>query len=324
MKQYTFSGHDTFVLRHGWLKKIYDRLREFSLGSGYSDKGENGVTASSAELFEPEKAMSAFGVGKNMVRAMRYWALATNFFTLVGKDNFRVTELGNFLLAEGGQGSGSGLDPYFENPATLWVAHWEIATNRQLCTAWDFAYSSFNRTIFTKESLISGLISEVVERELGVSPRSIEKDVTCILHMYCPDTRSSKGDLREEGLESPLSELGLIWKDAASGGYRFEVGPKPSLDPRVLYYAIAKYAGGRESRLLSLDEVFYDHGSPGRVFKLDENSMCSLLERAADQTGGAIEWQETGPLRQLKISDELEEPLELLKDVYAEGREIAA
>lgn len=320
MKQFTFSGHATFVLRHGWLKKIYDRLNE--LEAEHEPKGS--ATARASELFEPEQAMSEFGVGKNMVHAMRYWALATNFFTITKEGNVRATELGNLILGDSAKGNGFGWDPYFENPATLWLTHWEIATNEHLCTAWDFAFSTFNRTIFTKQSLVSGLISEVEEKEWSVSLTSIEKDISCILHMYCPDPKTPKGAFREEGLESPLAELGLIWADAASGGYRFEVGPKLSLDPRVLYYSIAQYAEQRESKLLSLDEIFYSHGAPGRVFKLDENSMCSLLEMAASETGGALEWQETGPLRQLKISEDLKDPLGLLRDIYAKSEEIAA
>jgi hypothetical protein len=317
MKQYTFSGHDTFVLRHGWLKKIYDRLND--IGKMPQGQGEvsQGAVASSSELFEPEQAMSAFGVGKNMVRAMRYWALATNFFSSASDNTFRATELGELMLGGQRNGARAGLDPYFENPASLWVTHWEIATNTQFSTAWDFAYSNFNRIYFTKESMSLALFSKAQENAWRVSSGSIEKDVSCILHMYCPDLRTSKGALREESLDSPLAELGLIWRDAASGGYRFELGPKPSLDPRVLYYAIARFAEGRESKLLSLDEIFYDHGAPGRIFKLDENSMCSLLEQAADETNGELEWQETGPLRQLKISENLQEPLALLRNIYA-------
>ena len=320
MKQFTFSGHDTFVLRHGWLKKIYDRLSE--LEAEHRGRGDEEVVA--ADLFEPEQAMSAFGVGKNMVRAMRYWALATNFFTIEKDGAVSTTDLGALILADRSRDKVTGLDPYFENPATLWLAHWEIVTNSHLCTAWDFTFSTFNRTIFTKEALVSGLVSEAEEREWSVSSGSIEKDINCLLHMYCPDPKTSKGSFREEGLESPLAELGLIWTDDASGGYRFDVGPKLSLDPRVLYYSIARYAQGRKSKLLSLDEIFYDHGSPGRMFKLDENSMCSLLEMAADETNGALEWQETGPLRQLKISEDLHEPLELLREVYIKAEDIAA
>lgn len=321
MKPYTFSGHDTFVLRHGWLKKIYDRIGELAVSVDDAPKGRAVPTSI---LFEPEQAMSALGVGKNMVRAMRYWSLATNLFEVVEGDYFCPTALGETLLGDDTADAAYGLDPFFEHPASLWAIHWEIATNRTSCTAWDYAFSTFNRTVFTKEALVSGLSSEVEENEWGVSLGSVEKDITCLLHMYCPDARTSKGALREEGFESPLAELGLIWRDAANGGYRFEVGPKPDLNPHVLYYAIARFSEGRSSRLMSLDEIFYDHGAPGRVFKLDENAMCSLLEQAAEVTNGALEWQETGPLRQIKLSEDLADPIEILRLAYPSAQKAAA
>ena len=324
MKDYKFSGHDTFVLRHGWLKKIYDHVRKISAEISEHSDQNSGFTVPVSVVFEPAQAMSAFGVGKNMVRAMRYWALATNLFEITNNDNFGPTELGKILLGDYEGSENYGLDPYFERNASLWAIHWELATNRQLCTAWDFAFSTFNRTLFTKEALVSGLAFEVEANEWNVSRGSVEKDITCLLHMYCPDARTAKGALREEGFESPLAELGLIWKDAATGGHRFEVGAKHNLNPHVLYYAIARFAQGRTSRLMSLDEIFYDHGAPGRVFKLDEHAMSTLLEMAAEKTNGALEWQETGPLRQIVLSDDLGEPIELLRSAYTHDERVAA
>jgi hypothetical protein len=324
MKPYTFSGHDTFVLRHGWLKKIYDRVSEIAAEPGGQGEALGTLQAPISAIFEPEQAMSAFGVGKNMVRSMRYWAQATNLFAVIDGDQFGPTELGRALLADDWAEPNYGLDPFLEAAASLWAIHWEIATNLAACTTWDYTFSAFNRTVFTKEALVSALCAEVQGNEWRVSRGSIEKDITCLLHMYCPDARTSKGALREESCESPLADLGLIWRDAANGGYRFEVGPKADLSPHVLYYAIARFSEGRSSRLLSLDEIFYGHGSPGRVFKLDENAMCSLLEQAAELTHGALEWQETGPLRQIKLSETISSPIDFLKPALLTSERAAA
>lgn len=324
MKPYTFSGHDTFALRHGWLKKIYDRACQLNACID-EEAGQIGrVEDRSADLFDPETAMAAFGVGKNMVRSMRYWAFAANFFSTADKKRYLIKPLGKAILADKTDGSRGGLDPFFEHPASLWLLHWEIATNAQFCTAWDFAFSNFARTLFKKEELSEALKVHVADRGWKVSHNSIEKDVNCILQMYCSDLPDTKAGIREESAESPLAELRLISRDSASGGYRFEIGPKSTLPPQILYYAIAKFSAQRQSQVMNLDEIFYDHGSPGRVFKLDENSMCSMLELASDATNGALEWQETGPLRQLKIRDDFKAPLDLLGDAYHTGHEVAA
>ena len=58
-----FAGHETFPLRYGWLNKAYDQVaRVVSSGTGDSNS-----------IFTDERAISLFGVGKNMVVSMRHW-----------------------------------------------------------------------------------------------------------------------------------------------------------------------------------------------------------------------------------------------------------
>ena len=58
------SGHETFPLRYGWLKKAFDAV---------SAAEESGLDRS---IFLADDAIARFGVGKNMVASMRHWAVA--------------------------------------------------------------------------------------------------------------------------------------------------------------------------------------------------------------------------------------------------------
>src|SRR6266545_1488765 len=113
---FTFSGHETFPFRYSWLKK-----------------GLDAVTEDSA-LFLRDRAMVVLGVGKNMVRSIRHWCLAAGILeTLQGPTHrptghLRPTWLGTALLAD------DGWDPYLEDPATLWLLHWQLASNARRCT----------------------------------------------------------------------------------------------------------------------------------------------------------------------------------------------
>ena len=60
-----FSGHETFPLRQLWLKKAFDAVNE-------------SFDRAPKSLFSDEKAVVDFGVGKNMVSAIRFWAVACN------------------------------------------------------------------------------------------------------------------------------------------------------------------------------------------------------------------------------------------------------
>ena len=55
------SGHETFPLRYGWLKKAFDAVR------ATEDVGDNRT------VFTGEDAIARFGVGKNMVASMLHW-----------------------------------------------------------------------------------------------------------------------------------------------------------------------------------------------------------------------------------------------------------
>ena len=96
----SFGRHETFHPRHGWLKKAYDRVAE------------------QPDAFRADDATVRFGVGKNMVRAIRFWSLAFKITTDEHRDGLRTTDRGDDIFAKYGH------DPYLERPETLWVLHW--------------------------------------------------------------------------------------------------------------------------------------------------------------------------------------------------------
>src|SRR5579885_1940203 len=61
-----FSGHETFPFRYAWLKKGLD------------------AAADDPAVFRRDEALTALGVGKNMVRSIRHWCLAAGVIEEVG------------------------------------------------------------------------------------------------------------------------------------------------------------------------------------------------------------------------------------------------
>ena len=84
-----FSGHETFPLRLLWLRKAYDAVCQF--------KG-----AAPRSLFADPESIIRFGVGRNMVTAIRHWALACNVIC-EQEGRYRPTALGHFLFGKGGR-----------------------------------------------------------------------------------------------------------------------------------------------------------------------------------------------------------------------------
>ena len=132
----SFSGHETFPLKYGWLKKVYDAVS--------SKENSNGLDASPA-LFKSDEAIATFGVGKNMVFSMEHWALSTGIIKKE-KANISISELGHFIFGKDGR------DPYLENPNTLWLLHWILTRNPKKTLNY-YLFNHYNKPNFNKESL---------------------------------------------------------------------------------------------------------------------------------------------------------------------------
>jgi len=125
-----FTGHETFHLRYGWLKKAYDAVK-------LSDSGEI-----AENIFRDKSAISHFGVGKNMVAAIRHWAMS---FGLIrpAKDRPSLSEHETTALADYIFDNKNGVDPYLENLETLWLLHWRLVTQSNK-TTFLYTFNAFN------------------------------------------------------------------------------------------------------------------------------------------------------------------------------------
>lgn len=97
-----------------------------------------------------------------------------------------------------------------------------------------------------------------------------------------------------------LGELGLIAEEG-KGTFAFRRGPKPTLSNGMFIYALIDYWEALDSAANSMafESIVYGEGSPGRVFKLDEESVAERLFTLEDFTGGVFSWTDTSGLRQV-------------------------
>ena len=281
------SGHETFPLRYGWLKKAFDAVRE------NEDRDDN------RSVFLGEDAIAHFGVGKNMVASMRHWATAAGIIEeLTGQNRLVTTRLGQRLFSDGG------LDPYMENPATSWLVHWHLS-GRPNKTTWFWAFNYYSYTAFERETLVDGLGKLAKDRGwTRASSTTIKNDVACFVRTYVAQLSSGQA-AHEDALESPLTELGLIKPVGKRGGFRFVRGQKPSLRMGVFCYVVTDFWSRFSTQTLSFEALAHEPGSPGRVFLLEENDMVDLLSRLEEASDGVYRWSETAGLKQLTRTREL-------------------
>ncbi|MFC1828796.1 DUF4007 family protein [Thermodesulfobacteriota bacterium] len=302
---YKFSGHETFPCRYAWLPKAVGALQADSL------------------LFsDPDSAMVVLGVGKNMVRSIRFWVEATKMAQPDGKGQLVVRPFGEMLLGDYGH------DPYLEDIQTLWLIHWNLSTRiNDPIFAWDFLINRWHEPEILPSSVLKAFEKEAALQKRKLSKVTLKQHLDIFIHTYSP-TRGKKGTVLEENLDSPLIELDLIrhigersineQQDAKREPvYAFNREPKPSISQHLFVYCLNDFwnAHFADENTLAFRHVAYGHGSPGQVFKLPETEIFEYLTRIEFITNGSLSFQESAHLRQLRRHENLTWT-DLLSSIY--------
>lgn len=264
--QYRFSGHESFACRYAWLPKAYRALRADPL------------------IFSDEpRAMVELGLGKNMVRSLRFWVEVAGLAEADPERGrgLRTTAFGDALLDEGGA------DRYLEDRRTLWLLHWKLSSRSEgALFAWDFLFSRWPYPELTRTEALSAFMRESEKRGHDHSQVTLGQHLDVFLHSYL-GARSGKTAL-EDSLDGPLVELELLQllgERKGEGGrfepvYGFRREPKPEITAALFDYCVVDFwqrnHPGENS--LTLRDIAMAPGSPGQVFKLPEDDVRARLE----------------------------------------------
>lgn len=302
---YRISGHETFPCRYTWLTKAVRGLRE------------------NPKLFSHEAdAMVTLGVGKNMVRSIRFWSQVAGMATVVPKGaGHAVTKAGGLLLGERGR------DPFLEDIRTLWLIHWNLSTNiENPLLAWDYLLNRWYEPELVPSAVLKMLQKEAQKQQEDLSMVTIEEHFGTFLHTYTP-TRGRKGVVQEDNLDCPLVELAFLIKvgerelERSSGKretiYGFRREEKPEITSELFLYCLNDFWQNRHhvESTLTLREVAHGHGSPGQVFKLPEDDIRTRVDALARQTNGLMKYSETVSQQHIHRSGALDN-IELLESIY--------
>ncbi|MDE0225826.1 MAG: DUF4007 family protein [Gammaproteobacteria bacterium] len=304
----TFARHETFHPRYGWFRKAY-------------------ATAATRErgFSEPDAPVN-MGVGKNMVRAIKFWGEAAKIITKDPQSaNQRAPEMvptrfGHSLFAD------DGWDPYMEDPGTIWLLHWLLLAPTCHLPVWWLAFNELHFVEFDEETLDAATRGQLEASSWRALPHqsSIRKDISALLRTYAPTARSGRSTL-DDLLDCPLRELGLIGGAATAGNYRFVQGAKPTLPGEIVLFAIFDYLSRRPppGNTATLSQLANEAGAPGRAFKLTEGDLAQALEAAVDELA-EVALMSSAIGRQLSWKcDVSEAAAEVLRQYYGEGRDDA-
>jgi Protein of unknown function (DUF4007) len=277
---FRFSGHESFPLRYAWLPKAVRAIADDP--KAFADE---------------EAAMVELGLGKNMVRALRFWVQATGVAEPHG-DGLKVTDFGRAVLLDD-KG-----DPFLEDVQTLWLLHWKLSTHvKEPLFAWDYMLNRWQDPEIGRSRVIRVFQFEAQAMARKLSRVTIEQHFDVFMHTYIP-TRGRKADVQEDSLDCPLVQIALLERigeripeNSAKSEpiYAFRREEKPEISPGLFCFCLNDFWEARHSneKTIPFKEVAVGHGSPGQVFKLPEAEVRERLDSIGADSDGVFNFEES-------------------------------
>ncbi len=290
MTKLTFSGHESFVCKQFWLKKVYDFSKH-------------------KKKFSDDNSVVDLGVGKNMVASLRFWGKTFGILN----ENDTPTDLANYIFDTRGK------DPYLEDIGTIWLLHYNlITTNRASIYNLFFGEFRKERIDFTKEQLHAFLKRRC--EELGSSVynvNTINTDINVFLRNYVKPSRDEKPEI-EDDFSSLLIDLDIIkgYKQRIESNlvqwYKAEAQNRIDLPYQIVLYAILMQLGKQKS--ISFRDLQSGNNSPGVIFCVSEDCLHDKIQQITTHYRQAI-YTETAGNQVLQFKSALD-PQAVLNDYY--------
>lgn len=249
-----FKAHETFFIRKGWLSKGLKNVK----------------IDPNVFVRKDINPMDTLGIGANMVKSLRYWLQAVKLTEepQSGRRSQSVTTFGEVVWEN---------DRYIEEIGTLWLLHYNLASNKTDATSWYYFFNKFKLLEFSYEDFKTHINGFLWEKEHGVADSSIEGDYNCILGTYLPRIKTNPQKINpEENIDSPLGELGLLnIVDRKKRLYKKGSPKKDTLPPLILLAVILEQSLGEKT--IRISSIQNDDCNIGKIFNLDIISLTNLL-----------------------------------------------
>lgn len=283
MGRLSFAGHESFTCKQFWLKKGVDFIKYES------------------NSFANDQAVVSLGVGKNMVRAIRFWLRAFG----VTNESDQITDLGDYLFSEEGK------DPYLESIGSVWLLHYYLVKTSR-ATIYDLVFNEFRRT---KPEFRFDRLQKYIKRRFSeagskaYNENTVKRDIRVFLNNYLPPKFSKRSDI-EDSFTGLLYELRLlkeirkedIVREQEVTYYTIQADHRDNLPWQVVLYAILD--NPNFGATITFQDLYSSKNSPGSVFALSQEALYQKVQDICNERPDCS-YSETAGNRVLQISKAL-------------------
>ena len=258
------NKHGSFYIRNGWPTKIID------------------ATTREAYIFSPNNELMAvddIGVGRVMIKAMRYWAvvlgLSDETKTQQGVAH-NLTPLGNLV---------SEYDPYCQDVGTLWLLHRNLSCDIENATAWYWAFNELGTKQFTKETFSMEFHAFLRKNGENYVKTAIEKEFDCFKNTYTSDKSFDFEKILNEDTIPFFAPLKII-QHIGNGHFEMKKRSAKDIPLSVILYCILSdnFEHLAESTQISIDTLLESNCQIGKYMNLSYTTLLEALQQLENES----------------------------------------
>lgn len=258
---------------------VLNKHGSFYMRSGWGTKIQQAVNVNSA-IFAPaneQEAIDEIGVGRVMIKALRYWSDAMGL-TYEKKEQNVIrkykTELFEYIEKH---------DPYFQRVGTLALLHRNIATNLEEATAWYWLFNEWNNDVITNEQFTEGLHAYVAVNGMNVKKDAVNKEFNCVKNTYVGEKKTDRKNIMDEDTYPFLAPLHMLKYDGTQLIKNHLTGKEILVE--ILIYSIAKdnISESETQGQVGIDTLMEGKCQVGRYFNIRYTELIDLLIEAENK-----------------------------------------
>ena len=257
------NKHGSFYLRSGWGTKIIQAV-----------EADGMIFSPSNEL----KAVDEIGLGRVMIRALRYWADASGLTKEVKVQGGIKEERQNLfdLLASG--------DRYFQKPGSLLLLHRNIALNDENATARYWAFNEMDKSAFTKDEFVDGLHYYLAVNGMTIKKTAVDKEFNCFKNTYVGEKKLDIRTAMDEDTYPLLAPLHLLRVNEEKKIEKCYL-TRSEMPLQILIYAIAMDNPDESTSMgqVSIDKLMEDKKQIGKYFPIRYSKLIDMLLEAENK-----------------------------------------
>ncbi|MBD5540051.1 MAG: DUF4007 family protein [Lachnospiraceae bacterium] len=257
------NKHGSFYMRNGWGTKIIDAVSKYP------------------EIFSPsneQMAIDNIGLGRIMIKALRYWAVAMGLCTEgKGRTGIILSPTEEFKVI-------AKYDRYFQQNISLLMMHRNLVNNIDDATAWYWFFNEWKGNEIDKELFVDSFHPYLSINGMAVKQNAVEKEYNCLRNTYIKDKAFDLQTIMDEDTYPFLCPLHLLHQDGKK--IKKHHLSKNDIPSELLVYAIAKdnvQDGKINGQQVSIDKLAEEKCQVGRYYNLSYSKMIEILLEAENK-----------------------------------------